>query len=54
MVVEAADIPAALAMAGLGARRLSRTPVALGMVSFAGAEPPVTPVHPAATELRTP
>lgn len=54
VVVEAADIPAALAMAGLGARRLSRTPVALGMVSFAGAEPSGTPGHPAAAELRTP
>ncbi|HET6353208.1 GNAT family N-acetyltransferase [Streptomyces sp.] len=54
MVVEAADIPAALAMVGLGARRLSRSPVALGMVSFAGAEPSGTSVHPAATELRTP
>lgn len=43
VLVEAADIPAALAMAGLGARRLSRTPVRLGMVSF-----------PARAELRTP
>jgi hypothetical protein len=54
VVVEAADIPAALAMAGLGARRLSRSPVALGLVSFAGAEPSGTPVRPAATEPRTP
>ncbi|MEU2834391.1 GNAT family N-acetyltransferase [Streptomyces lavendulae] len=54
VVVEAADIPAALAMVGLGARRLSRSPVALGMVSFAGAEPSGTSGHTAATELRTP
>ncbi|MFD6983730.1 GNAT family N-acetyltransferase [Streptomyces sp. NPDC059956] len=54
VVLEAADIMAALAMAGLGARRLSRSPVTLGMVSFPGAEPSGTPVHPAATELRTP
>ncbi|SED16965.1 GNAT family N-acetyltransferase [Streptomyces sp. TLI_105] len=54
VVVEAADVPAALAMVGRGARRLSRSPVALGMVSFAGAEPSGTSVHPAATELRTP
>ncbi|MFJ4823642.1 hypothetical protein ACIP5L_10185 [Streptomyces bacillaris] len=53
VVVEAADIPAALAMVGLGARRLSRSPVTLGMVSFAGAEPSGTSAHPAATELRT-
>ncbi|MGW0121560.1 hypothetical protein [Streptomyces sp. NPDC003327] len=54
VLVEAADIPAALAMAGLGARRLSRTPVTLGTVSFAGAGPAAVPVHPAATERRTP
>ncbi|MFE7947290.1 GNAT family N-acetyltransferase [Streptomyces sp. NPDC057426] len=54
VLVEAADIPAALAMAGLGARRLSRSPVVLGRVSFAVAETSGTPVHPATTELRTP
>ncbi|MFD3531409.1 GNAT family N-acetyltransferase [Streptomyces sp. NPDC058664] len=54
VVVEAADIPAALTMAGRGARRLSRSPVALGMVTFAGTEPSGTSVRPAATELRTP
>ncbi|MFJ3784363.1 GNAT family N-acetyltransferase [Streptomyces sp. NPDC090093] len=54
VVVEAADIPAALAMVGLGARRLSRSPVVLGMLSFGSSEPSDAPVHPAATGLRTP
>ncbi|MFJ3878469.1 GNAT family N-acetyltransferase [Streptomyces sp. NPDC090077] len=50
VLVEAADIPAALAMAGLGARRLSRSPVRLGMASFAGAGAEA----PAPTGPRTP
>ncbi|MFE0774897.1 hypothetical protein [Streptomyces sp. NPDC058861] len=54
VVVEAADIPAALAMAGRGARRLSRSPVALGTLSFAGAESPGGSIRPAARELRAP